>query len=223
VKKQNKMKIYGIHNTIPKAQTINECLRGQSALCSAHSNGKPVVFLTTTNINARFATDPLLQFQIKHPVKTLPSISQTPFVDLALHPEKLEAALQTAKNENDAFAASRTFGVSATRLATPNALSQTNRARKSYKHSCFELVKTEFKLEAPLAVSVKLVADFTDWEKYPLDMVKAEGGVWSIFVPLSPGVYAYRFIVDGEWCDDPHSGLYESNPFGTTNALVEVT
>jgi hypothetical protein len=33
----------------------------------------------------------------------------TPFADLMLHPEKLEAALKSAKRENDAFDAARKF------------------------------------------------------------------------------------------------------------------
>jgi hypothetical protein len=53
-------------------------------------------------------------------------------------------------------------------------------------------------------------------------MIKSEDGVWYIAVPLLLGHYSYRFIVDGEWCDDPHSVQRVSNPFGTTNAVVHV-
>ena len=41
--------------------------------------------------------------------KSTPPLEQTPFVELMLHPEKLEAALKIAKVENDAFDAARTF------------------------------------------------------------------------------------------------------------------
>jgi 1,4-alpha-glucan branching enzyme len=86
-----------------------------------------------------------------------------------------------------------------------------------------ELKPTEFHLEAPFAESVKLAADFTEWEKFPLDMMKSEDGVWYTTVPLPPGHYSYRFIVDGEWCDDPRSMLrLHSNPFGRANAVMEV-
>ncbi len=53
------------------------------------------------------------------------SPSQTPFADLMLHPEKLEAALKTARDENDAFDASRTLGQSPAHPATPRAALQT--------------------------------------------------------------------------------------------------
>jgi Glycogen recognition site of AMP-activated protein kinase len=170
-------------------------------------------------------------FQIAERIKNyaLPSIlettqplSRTPFADLMLHPEKLEAALKSAKRVNDAFDAARAVDQSADNRATPNTPSKNNGARKSSNHSRSELKKTEFFLEAPFAESVKLAADFTDWEKFPLDMIKSEDGVWFIFVPLSPGNYYYRFIVDGKWCDDPHPILCVPNPFGTVNAVMNV-
>jgi 1,4-alpha-glucan branching enzyme len=79
-----------------------------------------------------------------------------------------------------------------------------------------------FRLEAPMAQTVKLVADFTGWEKNPLDLRLGEKGVWQITVALPPGRYAYRFLVDGEWHDDPQCDRCEANAFGTANAVVEV-
>ena len=79
-----------------------------------------------------------------------------------------------------------------------------------------------FRLEEPMAQTVKLVADFTGWEKTPLDLQLGENGVWQITVVLPPGRYAYRFLVDGEWHDDPQCMECEPNPFGTANAVVEV-
>jgi len=240
------MKIDDISNATPQLQTINECVRALPEMNPAHSIGKPGVLTTTTHINVRFVPLSLIQLQIKtkNPMKTAsiqnknkskvpsphqiaalreefarpsisegaPSLSRTPFADLMLHPEKLEVALKTARRQNDAFDASRTFGRGAG-----------NGARKSSGRWRSELKTIEFHFEAPWAASVKLAADFTDWEKFPLDMIKAEDGVWSIFVPLAPGNYSYRFIADGEWRDDPHAELHEPNPFGAANAVVEVT
>jgi Glycogen recognition site of AMP-activated protein kinase len=83
--------------------------------------------------------------------------------------------------------------------------------------------KTAFRLEAPSAHSVKLAADFTDWEKAPLKLTRHAKGVWQAVVPLAPGHYSYRFIVDGQWHDDPLCPRHEQNPFGTTNAVIDVT
>jgi 1,4-alpha-glucan branching enzyme len=148
-------------------------------------------------------------------MKTAPVLSHTPFAELMSHPEKLEAALSAARRENDAFAATRKFVHS--RRATHRA------ACHSADPPRPELREVEFRLKAPSARSVMLAGNFTDWGKFPLDMVKNEDGVWSIFVPLLPGIYAYRFIVDGEWRDDPRSDLYAPNPFGSADAVVTIT
>jgi len=79
-----------------------------------------------------------------------------------------------------------------------------------------------FRYEAPKAGTVELVADFTGWDKRPLELQPDESGTWQLTVTLPPGRYAYRFVVDGEWCDDPDCQECEVNPFGTHNALVEV-
>lgn len=80
-----------------------------------------------------------------------------------------------------------------------------------------------FRLEAPHAGTVKLAADFTSWEKRTLDLRPAQDGTWRITVLLPPGRYAYRFLVDDEWHDDPSCSQYEISPFGTRNAVIEVT
>jgi hypothetical protein len=39
---------------------------------------------------------------------------------------------------------------------------------------------------------------------------------------LSPGEYEYRFLVDGQWKDDPMAKRYVGNPFGGFNCVLEV-
>jgi 1,4-alpha-glucan branching enzyme len=80
----------------------------------------------------------------------------------------------------------------------------------------------EFRLEAPGAQSVELAADFTDWAKSPVKLAMSRDGVWQTAVSLPPGQYSYRFIVDGQWWDDPCCTQRVANPFGTTNAVVDV-
>jgi hypothetical protein len=79
-----------------------------------------------------------------------------------------------------------------------------------------------FRFEASAADRVKLVADFTGWEKQPLDLRRDEDGTWQIAVELPPGQYSYRFLVDNEWRDDPRCPDYEPNPFGGLNAVLRI-
>lgn len=75
--------------------------------------------------------------------------------------------------------------------------------------------KREFALSAPRARRVCLVGDFTHWEEHPIAMKKNRLGLWKAKVPLQSGTYHYRFLVDGEWTDDPNCTLHAPNPFGS--------
>jgi 1,4-alpha-glucan branching enzyme len=79
-----------------------------------------------------------------------------------------------------------------------------------------------FSLNAPGAHSVLLAGDFTRWLKRPIPLHKEANGVWRTTTSLAPGTYHYRFLVDGEWQDDPECKLRVQNPFGTQNDVIQV-
>ena len=78
-----------------------------------------------------------------------------------------------------------------------------------------------FRFTAPDAMSVVLVGDFTHWQKQGIPMRKDRDGTWSATVRLEPGRHTYRFIVDGEWRDDPACTLRAPNPFGSADMVRE--
>jgi len=83
--------------------------------------------------------------------------------------------------------------------------------------------KTEtFRFTAADALSVLLVGDFTHWQSNPIPMHKSAGGVWAASVELTPGTHTYRFIVDGEWRDDPECTIHVPNPYGGENMVRRV-
>ena len=79
-----------------------------------------------------------------------------------------------------------------------------------------------FSLRAPEATSVQLVGDFTQWQESPVNLQKGADGVWRTAVNLPPGAHHYRFLVDGEWRDDPECALRAPNPFGGENMTRQV-
>ena len=80
-----------------------------------------------------------------------------------------------------------------------------------------------FRFSAPAAMSVLLVGDFTHWQRKGIPMQKSKDGIWTATIELPRGKHHYRFIVDNEWCDDPECPMRESNPYGTENAVRQVT
>ena len=79
-----------------------------------------------------------------------------------------------------------------------------------------------FKLEAPEAKETILVGDFNNWDVVKHRMKKDNKGRWNKIVTLSPGRYAYKFLVDGEWQNDPSNEQVVPNCFGTLNNFVNV-
>lgn len=79
-----------------------------------------------------------------------------------------------------------------------------------------------FSIGAPGAMSVLLAGDFTHWREQAIPMQRQRGSVWKTTVELAPGTYHYRFIVDGEWRDDPNCTLRVPNPYGGENAVRQV-
>ncbi|MBK8682476.1 MAG: glycogen-binding domain-containing protein [Bacteroidetes bacterium] len=68
------------------------------------------------------------------------------------------------------------------------------------------------------AKQVVLAGSFNDWNSSELEMNKTEFG-WQINYVLGPGIYSYRFVVDGNWMPDPANTFTENNT-GYLNSVV---
>ena len=82
--------------------------------------------------------------------------------------------------------------------------------------------KETFRFTAADAMSVLLVGDFTHWQANPIPMRKGGDGIWTASVELAPGNHTYRFIVDGEWRDDPECAIHVPNPYGGEDMVRKV-
>lgn len=73
------------------------------------------------------------------------------------------------------------------------------------------------------AKRLAIAGDFNNWQprRTPLH-ANADLGVWEATVPLPPGRYRYRLVIDDRWTTDPHNTYVETNPFGELNNILEV-
>ncbi len=73
-----------------------------------------------------------------------------------------------------------------------------------------------FRWSGPPGQAVALVGDFPDWTR-PVPMPEVSGGLYACDLELEPGVYRYKFLVNGlAWIRDPSARLdrgevYENN------------
>ena len=82
-------------------------------------------------------------------------------------------------------------------------------------------VQVEFRLNANGAKSVAVAGSFNNWstKKTPL---RKEGERWTTTLKLPRGRYEYRFVVDGNWVNDPNAKESAANPFGSSNSVLSL-
>ncbi len=73
----------------------------------------------------------------------------------------------------------------------------------------------------PDAQTVTIAGTFNEWTPAKDTLQKVPNG-WAIELKLKPGVYMYKFIVDGEWMEDPANPNKIVSEFGNFNSILEV-
>ena len=68
---------------------------------------------------------------------------------------------------------------------------------------------------------VALAGSFNEWNQSQL-LFGREGGEWVCRVDLKPGVYRYKFVVDGDWILDPANPETDEDEAGNVNNVLEV-
>lgn len=82
--------------------------------------------------------------------------------------------------------------------------------------------KITFSFDSSDAKEVILMGDFNNWNSKKHPMKKDDNGKWTRAVLLPPGQYEYKFLVDGQWKEDPQNDRICSNKFGSYNNLVNL-
>lgn len=83
--------------------------------------------------------------------------------------------------------------------------------------------RVKITLEAPDATEVFLLGDFNKWSPKTHRMRQEYNGTWSKILMLPAGRYEYKFLVDGEWQEDPEASLACVNCFGSRNSVMLVS
>ena len=79
--------------------------------------------------------------------------------------------------------------------------------------------KVQFEFPASEAQEVYLAGDFNNWDPSANLMKKDKKGFWKAILTLKPGSYEYRFLVDGNWQNDPSCCDCVPNEFGSQNCV----
>lgn len=83
--------------------------------------------------------------------------------------------------------------------------------------------RVRFEVAAGVGKTVSIAGSFNEWDpavKYLHD--KDGNGIYTGYLMLAPGIYEYKFIIDGEWHLDEKNANFSPNDFGTLNSVIIV-
>lgn len=83
-------------------------------------------------------------------------------------------------------------------------------------------VRVHLELIIAEAREVFVSGSFNGWHLQATPMIAQDKGLWVTELVLPPGRYEYRFLVDGQWTDDPQAKEKVFNPYGGQNAVLMV-
>ena len=83
------------------------------------------------------------------------------------------------------------------------------------------------RFDDPSAGDVRVAGDFNGWipDKGVRSVIESNGQtrVWTKVLRLPPGTYQYRYVVDGEWREDPTNPNTVPNASGRQNSLLVIS
>ena len=71
------------------------------------------------------------------------------------------------------------------------------------------------------AKKVILAGSFNKWDEHLFKMNKTEYG-WELTLQMKPDIYQYRYIVDGQWMEDPDNPYKTRNEFDEFNSVINI-
>ncbi|HPT39817.1 MAG TPA: AAA family ATPase [Candidatus Omnitrophota bacterium] len=132
------------------------------------------------------------------------------------------------RGAKDYFSLSREIITAEVPSATPVSTSQA--VEKAFEKRMNEILKTELpklnevvlSVKAPDAKEVFIAGEFNNWKLDENSRMVKNNGCWTKRLNLDNGKYRYRFVIDGNWSEDPSNPLTQLNTYGTLDSLLEV-
>ena len=128
------------------------------------------------------------------------------------------------RGAKDYFSLSREI-ITLEERALPEASAEKNmekRMNEILKENLPKLTEITLTVKAPEAKEVYLAGEFNNWKLDENSRMEQNNGNWSKRISLNNGKYRYRFVIDGNWSEDPNNPLKQVNPYGTMDSLLNI-
>lgn len=80
-----------------------------------------------------------------------------------------------------------------------------------------------FSFDAELTDIVEIAGEFNDWTPQRLNTPGLDDTLWTTVLALKPGLYKYKYVINGEWVVDPDNLHREPNQFNGEDCVVVVS
>jgi len=126
------------------------------------------------------------------------------------------------RGSKDYFSLSREIIIQEEVTTPPPTLEK--RMKEILKERLPKLTEVTFSISAPEAKEVYVAGDFNQWQLDDFGRMEPDNGTWRKKIRLMAGSrYHYRFVIDGQWTEDPNNPVQETNPYGQKDSLIEIT
>lgn len=128
------------------------------------------------------------------------------------------------RGAKDYFSLSREI-ITLEERALPEVTAEKNmekRMNEILKENLPKLTEITLTVKAPEAKEVYLAGEFNNWKLDENSRMEQNNGNWSKRINLNNGKYRYRFVIDGNWSEDPNNPLKQVNPYGTMDSLLNI-
>ena len=135
------------------------------------------------------------------------------------------------RGAKDYFSLSREIITQEIKHSEPPAPAIAIAIEKTFQKRMDEILKKELPklngvvltVKAPDAKEVYLAGEFNNWKLDENSRMEQTNGCWTKHLNLNSGKYRYRFVIDGNWSEDPANPLTQLNSYGTLDSLLEVS
>lgn len=125
-------------------------------------------------------------------------------------------ALKSKKNE-------ATDKASKAKAKTDNSVKATA-TKASEKKSAPSKKRVVLTVKAPVGSTVYVAGSFNEWSATDKKLEDKQGdGIFTATLTLAPGIYEYKFVINGIWTLDPDPDRdWTQNGLGTLNSVLRV-
>ena len=133
------------------------------------------------------------------------------------------------RGTKDYFSLSREI-ITQENTPAPKQAEEKTKAEKTFQKRMKEILQEELpklnevvlSVKAPNAQEVYLAGEFNNWKLDENSRMEQTNGCWTKRLNLNSGKYRYRFVIDGNWSEDPANPATQLNSYGTLDSLLEV-